>query len=853
MVVVLLCLLRIANAFLSSPTCSLATTLRVRLSAHDEQVSRLLSRVQNLKWAGESSAGVDGEIAQIAWACVDAQLRGAEDGVHDTLSARDDCAGFVLEAYCSKSGCSTRRAPPSLVAAAVASAALVGEIRLVDRRLEAVDVELLDDADRSRLVSALCKPSTLGRPYRKESLLRRAMSMVDDEKSWQWLTSAARKDFLDATIANARDSAKSRRLDDDEATLLSYGGEYRALSDMLPPYEDFCVDETESLDRAERLARDAPRGRARRDALARVAALAYLCDDNARSLDGVKQALRRATLDKDFDEKKSTTLAAPVLRAVLREALGRGDKDSAEDLLDELAKRDEWNQNHRDHNATLDVVVEACAADGDYQGAYEAWKAMSERKRSSMSRPAALVLKACLPAVAASGKDGNTANAIVEEVLIAVNAEQWRRDLRLAHASIRAARALASSTDRPPPLTTLFDGEPGPSSFVLAAVLEGCEAVAKARDAIETFGDTTRPPTRDDWKCSIAAFDAVSAFYRDRQPAPYIVQSLMRIFAVEGAADLAASLAASRPNDLDARYGALRCCALAATPENVNDLLDVLDNDSPNTLRSLSDGDAVSQRPFSRVAIAVALGRAGDPEDAERAWKLIRDEGLFEKDPLGGADALRKARSAVVASLVSHPRGALLAAKLVEDFTRDDAYEDVELLRVRRFGAGRYDDDRRVRAALAKRLGNARNWADAATASSGGQAVVRKVGETTYARLASALVRCREARDAKEAVVLLTSYGIKVESNVQSYLDESEPRKRGTELYKALFGGQEPPKDAEKWYDSRAERAPPPVDLKRNRENARKFVVDAKLTADEDETAPANGLLRQPRGRRRRR
>lgn len=821
------------------------STVAAQVSRMLELRVRLSLEAKHLGSLGNFSGieACDDALSELAWACVAAQLPASQER-EDVFAMHDDAAGIVLDCYCSQCGCSLRKAPRSLLAAAAGAAALIGEIGLAEHRL-AVAIESskskqpspqrLGSLVRSRLVAALCQATG-----RREAALGLARSLLDGTKDSlgtnAWLGNLARRTYLNALVQRAREACRSSRLDDDETALLSYdpcapefldlrreGGREgdlqddelmvvetsRRLSDMLPA--DECVPTLAacSLEDAVRLALGAPRGRSKRDALARVAALAYLGERRPhKALDTVRSALRRASGDDDHDTSaRGSTLAAPVLRAVLREALGLGNALAARELLTALAERETFRNRNRNKknadeeagdDATIDVLLEACAEDGDLTGALDA---LAKRRRRDDHRAIARVVRAALPAVAAGGATGERAYAAARHVLN--DGGPYRRELELSLVTLETARALAMGSEPK-------QNRNVSSSRTLAAMLEGCEAAAAAHDARETFGDTTRPAavTEDELQCSRVAARALRTFYAsETEASAYVVDAAMRVFAAEGATRLAGRLAAARPNDANAYYGALRCCALGARPEAVDSLLVTHQSCSGNALLG----------PWSRLAVAVALARAGEPERALEEW---RD--LVYRDLLDSGAARRKARSAVVAALVSHPRGAVAAVELVEGFEREEATTD------KPFEVRRFDDGSRVRAALAKRLGNARNWAAATRSQRDNSATFSlKVGETTYARLASALVRSREARDAKEAVVLLTRYGVCIQNDVQSYLDEVKPRKAGSELYKALFGStSNPPKNAEQWFDSRAERAPPPVDVRKNRRQARRVVAD---------------------------
>lgn len=830
-------------------------------------------------------AELDAAIAELAWTCVERQQ--TSNLTDDAFVGVDDCAGVVLDAYLSQCGCSMRRAPVSLVAAAAASAALVGETDVARRRLatavesaktKRASPQRLGSATRSRLVAALSDAQ-----HRRDAALSMALKLLDYHivdgygvlGQNAWLSPRARKSLLDAMVAYVRRSSKSRRLDDDETALLSYStpppvlmipAEYkkikrkpatkpascrvdpeaRRLADMLPcdeaaPRLVTGRDAYRLLDAAERLAVGAQRGRAKRDAFSRVAAIAYHTDEREEHLSMMeaRDALRRAAGDDDGAGEQ--TLAAPVLRALLREAMGRGDVDAAQELLAELAERealrarkraqeglvdpvvDDPSDNEettfgtqkkkkiRFDKATLDVVLESCSEDGDAAGAAFVLGLRRRAAGALNDRATALAIQACVPDAAFGGEGADKAMGYAQAAL---EKSSGSLPVGLAWVTLGTARLLSSDDDDVAP--QIWDElvaplvESGAGSRALVAALEGCEAAAVARDAVQNMDDTmAAPPTRR--VASEVAFELVSRFYGERRPVARVLDAAMRVFATQGATKLAGALARQRPEDENARYGALRCCSLAARPEAVTTLLAQYDD---------------VEGPWSRLAIAIALARAGDVETAVEKYDQLVVEGAFDGDdaryPRGEIAA--KARSAMVAALVRHATGILAAASLLQSFDGDDE-----------------DDDNRVCAALATRLGNARNWANAlAEADTGApKGPCRRVGESVYARLAGALVRSREARDVREAIVILTRCGIRLPRDVQDYIVEGAPRSR--DLKRAMWGrtnaDNEPlfTSEAERWYDSRVERRPPPLDGRRDRRAARRVAVQA---ATEDTASP---------------
>jgi len=410
------------------------------------------------------------------------------------------------------------------------------------------------------------------------------------------------------------------------------------------------------------------------------------------------------------------------------------------------------------------------------------------------------------------------------------------REVRLARVELLAAHyAALQLRDELWPL--VHEARARDGSRGLVAALGGCEAVVKATD--DEFERCLPNDSLDDSCVSEAAQLAsrlVTRYYSHQKAtvSAAVVDAAMRVFAAAGATRLALDLALRRRRDANARYGALRCCALSPRPDALPGLLKRLDDDDDDTG---SRGGA-----WSRLAVAVARARAGAPEEAVLLWRSLH------ADFAGQLWVTRTALSTTLAALVSHPRGALAAAKLVEDideqglgaFRAEDDDESsssssakyfaeafgVKPLRKRKLTEEKHYEAQghRVRAALARRLGNARNWA-AATKNRGENVVV---GETSYARLAAALVRSREARDAREAVELLSRYGVRIERMLQCYFERAEPRRN--DLRKALFRSDAvDAAAAERWYDSRPDRAGPQIDPKRNRKRARDVVTDVVL------------------------
>lgn len=864
-----------------------------------DEAAQLIEKRRNLgieakyvKGANVTSrvAELDAAISELAWTCVERQQTSNLTG--DAFVGVDDCAGVVLDAYLSQCGCSMRRAPMSLVAAAAASAALVGESEVARRRLatavesaktKKASPQRLGSATRSRLVAALSDAH-----HRQDAALSMALKLLDYHVADgygvlgpnAWLSPRARKALLDAMVNYVRRSSKSRRLDDDETALLSYSTpppvllipaefkkikrkpatkpascrvdpEARRLADMLPcdeaaPRLVTGRDAYRLLDAAESLAVGAQRGRAKRDAFSRVAAIAYHTEEREEHLSMMeaRDALRRAAGEDEHEGEP--TIAAPVLRALLREAMGRGDVDAAQELLAELADREALRARKRAEEglvdpvvedsaeepsgfgvvrkkkirfdkATLDVVLEACSEDGDAAGAAFVLALRRKASGASNDRASALAVKACVPDAAFGGEEAEKAMSLAQEAL---KKSGGSIPVGLAWVTLGTARLVSSDDlDAAPRIWDELVAplvESGAGSRALVAALEGCEAAAVARDAVQNMDDTmAAAPTQR--VASEVAFELVSRFYGERRPVARVLDAAMRVFATQGATKLAGSLARQRPEDENARYGALRCCSLAARPEAVTTLLAQYDD---------------VEGPWSRLAIAIALGRAGDVETAVEQYNQLVVEGAFDGDdaryPRGWIAA--KARSAMVAALVRHATGVLAAASLLQTFDADDE-----------------DDNNRVIAALATRLGNARNWANAlAEAESGApKGPCRRVSESVYARLAGALVRSREARDVREAIVILTRCGVRMPADVHDYIVKGVPRSR--DLKRAMWGrtnaDNEPSftREAEQWYDSRVERRPPPLDGRRDRRAARRVAVEA--ATEDTESPPVDRII----------
>ena len=925
------------------------------------------------KGAQERAQSLDLELAELVWLNVDAQSQGGDNLTTSWYAQNVDFGGRILDKYCEVNRCSHRKAPTALVAAAAATAAFAGDDQLAASRLLCAVTakasgepkpQRLGSSMRSKLVAAFCAAPG----GREDAFLDLAvLGLLDLEDNGMiganaWLSQRGRRSVLDAFVRRARTQSRRRLKDDDETALLSsvqrpaipctnaptrigfafdddeldsFEGlvdpESRRLSDMLPPDEEPSLSEfagkrlntyRKLVVAAENLARGAPRGRGKREALARVAALAYHAAQahQLSALAAVRAALKRAS----DGEHAQSSAAAAVLRAVLREALGQGDAASVSKLLDELNRREAARSIKEHHigftttveddddaydSATLDVVLAAAADDGDAQGAALAFAARSAKQDSSTTtgtgygdptmtikwmtmnettakhdRALGLAIRACVLDVAAGGQVGDVTAPLFSklgtsyiEALAEVETSR-SRDVRLARIELLAAAHLAAKdADAVWRLVDAGRGRDGPRA--LKAALSACEAVAGAQDpdTIPNDDASSQEQQQPGFFAARVAYHLVRKFFSpppndndngnddgDTNPllSASITDAVMRVFAAAGATRLAFDVARGRPDDKNARYGALRCCALSARPDAVGNLLNHLDitTQQPVEEFSLGSGDRSARRkerngPWTRLAVVVAHARAGNPDPAVAEWRRLN------ADFTDNSWIIKKAVSAVVAALVSHPRGAKPAARLVESIALKglDAISDGDEMTSQRgddtaffaaaFGVkppekkkkkrkdeASYDDDgRRVRSALARRIGNARNWA-ALSRSKGPQ--VTTVSETTYARLAAALIRSREARDAADSLRLLARYGVVFEPSLQSYLDIVEPRQPGSGLYKALFGTSRRRRSdpsysaqAERWYDSRPDRARPQLDPKRDRKHARD-VVAAQATAD---------------------
>lgn len=216
-----------------------------------------------------------------------------------------------------------------------------------------------------------------------------------------------------------------------------------------------------------------------------------------------------------------------------------------------------------------------------------------------------------------------------------------------------------------------------------------------------------------------------------------------------------------------------------------------------------------SPGPRELLAVAVAFARAAETSAALGAWA--------ELDARFGADA--DARTTFLDALVGDERGVVAAAKLME---RGWAAADV-------WDADFTDDDeaeaQRVRAALATRVGTARNWAVAAApdVSPKTRAVV---SETTFARLAAALLRRGACADARAAISTLTKRGVMPSGDVRAYFDGTAGAGRGRQLYRTLFA-DDAPDGAEAWFDDLPNRKVH-VDVSRDKANARRLVATTR-------------------------
>uniref|UniRef100_A0A7S3K3F5 Uncharacterized protein n=1 Tax=Aureoumbra lagunensis TaxID=44058 RepID=A0A7S3K3F5_9STRA len=788
----------------------------------------------------------DEALCEAVWERIDMESQGGSNISNWWPAITDDFAGVLLEAYIKRCQCSLKRVPIALVAAAAASAAMVGEVELAFFRLEAILVrskdgwtpQRLGSRLRSKVITALCEA-----PGRTEACLELALVLLDPDStkngigSNAWLSQRARRSVLDAMLRQARADEKMRNLRDDEATLLGSGGlettnlpritssdDKRRLTDILPNDElDLIfvpIKSSTRLSQAEALARGAVRGRSKREVLARVAALAYHAERRpARSLDAVSKALGRAS-----DGCAPATAAADVLRAVLREALIQGDSEAVESLLEELALRQRARSSDNDDidqsateqydMATLDIVLWAAAEDGDALGAA---RVLEARRRGGggvsgkQDQALALALRACVSALAAGRMQ-------LDEVFYNLGVDNLNQILNSPSRLVRLAGVQLAAV-------TMDQDEDG--FFERATNRDGSRATLAALRALEIFAmelDTTQVSFKTQ-RASRRAAQLLREYYYyiSKLPPAVVCDTAMRIFAVEGATNLAIELYKSRPaSDANARYGLLRALSLA-----------------PDAIEAPLNQNDENLGPWSQLALAVAAARSGDPGPAINTWRRLEEE----------QSSIRPAaRAALLASLVSHPCCVAAGARLLDQLEKQKELPKAQALRssINNGGLLGQDDERlleqflneeprnqedegqRVRAALAKRLGNARNWAAAGRKSvviPGAEQMV--VGETAYARLASAMVRSREAKNAREAVVLLSRYGVRVDL-ARIYLDDAAPRKG--RLYKALFGSAASQRDAtntqaEIWYDARADRTSAPLNRGRDRKQTRETVV----------------------------
>jgi hypothetical protein len=214
--------------------------------------------------------------------------------------------------------------PRRLAAAAAVASARLGDVSSAEaylkRALAKKTAQSLGTKARSSLVQALCMT-----PCRAPRALALALALLDEGSANGWLSAGARRALGLQLVQAARRIQANAAAGDDEACLLGRAvaaplaptGE-DAGGDILPRdlYDDV-VTPASALAWAECLADGAPRGRATRDALCAVAAIAYHVErDERRALDTVRAALRRGAGSRGSSVEES----AP---AVLRASYGR--------------------------------------------------------------------------------------------------------------------------------------------------------------------------------------------------------------------------------------------------------------------------------------------------------------------------------------------------------------------------------------------------------------------------------------------------------------------------------------------------------------------------------------------------
>ena len=795
-----------------------AAPLRATTEPALAQGRRLLEERQDPRRTKEERRALDAALTACAW----------------DLAANSTTPSAAVALFAARSAFGARP-PRQLAAAAAVGCAVGGDVAACARLL--ADHALaggkraasLGTAARSRLVEALCAA-----PTREDAALAEAADLLDGDGD-RWLSPAARRSLNRALVRSARRAASAAAAEDDEASLLSCGrddvaalhagaaNDGDAAADLLPRHDG--TRRVDALAVAEAAARGAPRGKPRRDSLAAVAACAYhAARRRSVALAATKAALRRAGDARPGARNDDDEAAPYALRAVLREALDRGDGDAATDLLDELDRRrvlrltlDERAASTRGlDDETLDALLEASGDDGDFARALDALRrklrgtARKPGEIGAAERATAHAVRAAARAVVGGGDADDAAAAAADAValwrsfaVVGEDREFRRRELQLAALQLDVAVALVADSETRVPALAPTGDERRDDAAAMAA-LEILEVAARRGDPL-------------------AAEDAAEALAA-AAPRAGVVDAALAVFCAARDWRRAVDASARRDAfagdvDAEAAYGALRCCALAREPEAACDVV---------------RRDARPLGPRSLLAVACAFGRAGDAGGALGAWR--------ELEALHGADAT--ARSAVVAALVGDADGARAAAALVSGFEDDARDADAP-------------GDGRVTAALATRVGTARNWANAAARESAARRSLDRttsgpprtvVSETAYARLASALLRSREAADAREAIGALTRYGVEAPSEIRDYFEAVGPGDRAGQLYRALFGSRPLLEDAEDWVVGRPNRVVP-RDGRSDRRDARGAVADDAAATTRGEPIPKREPLAAPQSR----
>lgn len=783
----LLTLVLAATAFVA-PQQSHHQTRR-RAATNADPCDALLQQRADPKLAKDERRAIDALLVEHAW---DRAVNSSTPSATITLYERRD----TLDAA---------KPPRRLAAAAAVASARLGDVAAAEaylrRALAKKTAQSLGTKARSSLVQALCTT-----PCRAPRALALALALLDEGSANGWLSAGARRALGLQLVQAARRVQANAAAGDDEACLLG-----RAVAAPLAPtsddaggdilprdlYDDV-VTPAKALVWAECLAEGAPRGRATRDALCAVAAIAYHVErDERRALDAVREALRRGAGSRGSSVEES---APAVLRGVLREALGRGDRDAAEKILGELERRGETGG----QAAALDVLLDACAEAGDVSGALDALRkrdVVAPGDAFGRQKACASALKAATRALAARG--ARTMNAALE---VRETAEGSHLSLLAAQTANDVVLTLLHTSDGPQAAdlalrraASSHEDEVAHDSFVTTC-LEACEAVTAATTA--RLGDEGAfVANNPDVALRQAAVDCVVALAASAPARPSSTDAALCALASARSWREASHVAQRLGDDEHASYGALRAAALAARPDAACEIL-----------KQAEARGAVA--PRSLLAVAVAFAEAGEISSALGAWGEISDD----IDATG--------RAALCSALVNGgENGVQAAAKVLQggagswkqtETDHDAAHEAT-----------------RVRAALSARVGTARNWAEGATdqdastkLAAGGARVI--VSETTYARLTAALLRRRVTVDARAAIVTLTRHGILPSSDVRDYFNGAD---RTSSLYRTLFDA-DAPDDAEEWYDNLPNRRAAAFDPQRERLLARRLVATTRLAGE---------------------